>query len=338
MLLVGALQQHFLQCEQLELLIGILCYGNYPLSRDSIAEIVSDKMDFSIVYHIFPEKARVFMRAVINVPVCRLYSRPGADGQQVDEALLGWPVEVLEAPAPGWVYLRTHYRYEGYARRSDLYLGSEVCRWAERRKRVVLQAIADVLVGPEVTCPHVTTLVRGCVVAAGGDDGGRWRSVTLPDGREGYVRGDFLGEYHESAPALPEEVLRRRIADTALGYLGVQYRWGGKTPMGVDCSGLTAMAYLLNGILIYRDAKLAEGFPIRPIDPTAAEVADLLYFPGHVALCLGEGRYIHAAARSGRVVINSLNPACPDYRADLAGSLLAAGSWFPCGAEAPPQY
>ena len=269
------------------------------------------------------------MRAVINVSICSLMSKPNPCCERADEALLGWPVELLDAPCPGWVRVRTHYRYEGYARREDLYLGPAVCRWAALPKRVVIQAAADVLCGPAVECPAVTTLVRGCLVApVGVPDGKGWQRAALPDGREGYIRKEFLGEYYETAPELSEEELRRRIADTALGYLGVQYRWGGKTPLGVDCSGLTAMAYLLNGILIYRDAKLVEGFPIRPIGRAEVKPADLLYFPGHVALYLGEGRYVHATARSGRVVINSLDPAHPDYREDLARSLLAVGSWF----------
>ena len=58
------------------------------------------------------------------------------------------------------------------------------------------------------------------------------------------------------------------------------------------------------------------------------DVADLLYFPGHVALYLGEGRYVHATALSGRVVINSLDPSARDYRESLAQELLAVGSWF----------
>ena len=53
-------------------------------------------------------------------------------------------------------------------------------------------------------------------------------------------------------------------------------------------------------------------------------------FPGHVALYLGEGRYIHStgAAASGGVVINSLEPSDPLYREDLVKCLYAVGSVF----------
>lgn len=57
---------------------------------------------------------------------------------------------------------------------------------------------------------------------------------------------------------------------------------------------------------------------------------DLLYFPGHTAMYLGEGRYIHSTARCGSdgVVINSLRPEDPDYREDLDKGMTAVGSIF----------
>ena len=146
-----------------------------------------------------------------------------------------------------------------------------------------------------------------------------------------YTKRDFLEEYYETAPQIDPAALRRRVADAALAYLGVQYRWGGKSSLGLDCSGLTFMAWFANGVLLYRDAQIVPGFPVREIPRETMDVADLLFFPGHVALYLGGGRYLHSTARAGSsgVVINSLDPLAPDYRSDLAQSLTAVGSVFP---------
>ena len=69
-------------------------------------------------------------------------------------------------------------------------------------------------------------------------------------------------------------------------YLGAQYRWGGKTPLGIDCSGIVSMAYLLNGVTIYRAAAIKSGFALHEISLEAAKPGDLLFFPGHVAMYL----------------------------------------------------
>ncbi len=38
-------------------------------------------------------------------------------------------------------------------------------------------------------------------------------------------------------------------------------RWGGKAADGIDCSGVVFMSYLMNGVLIWRDAEIVEGYP-----------------------------------------------------------------------------
>ncbi|MFR6589933.1 MAG: C40 family peptidase [Gallintestinimicrobium sp.] len=65
----------------------------------------------------------------------------------------------------------------------------------------------------------------------------------------------------EDADALgSEEAFRESIMQTAYSCLGTQYRWGGKTACGIDCSGLAFMSYFRNGILIWRDAAIKEGY------------------------------------------------------------------------------
>ena len=127
-----------------------------------------------------------------------------------------------------------------------------------------------------------------------------------------------------------EEAFRDAVCAQAKKYLGAEYRWGGKSGRGIDCSGLVSSAYMQCGVLIYRDARIVEGWPMHQIPFADKKRGDALYFPGHIALYLGEDRYIHStgASASGGVVINSLDPADPLYREDLVKSLYAVGSVF----------
>lgn len=280
------------------------------------------------------------MKAVVNAPICPLMSQPRHDCERADEALFGMVVDVLEQTTPGYWKVRTHYRYEGYAPVQALVIGDQAAQdWAALPKKVVLHKnFCDVLSQPKYQAWPLVTLPMGAVVAVTGEpetdpetgSPNGWQEVALPDGSTGYVRSGWLDTYYDRPIRLPERQLRERICDTAKLYWRTPYRWGGKSPLGIDCSGLTSMSYLLSGILIYRDARLMDGFPIRPIRREEIKPADLLYFPGHIALYLGCGKYIHSTGKAGcdGVCINSLTPGDPDYREDLDRSMIAAGTYF----------
>ncbi|MEG1010425.1 MAG: NlpC/P60 family protein, partial [Ruthenibacterium sp.] len=87
---------------------------------------------------------------------------------------------------------------------------------------------------------------------------------------------------------------------------------------------------LLNGLVIYRDASIEQGFPVRKITFAQAQRGDLLYFPGHIALYLGDKRFVHATAHPGSegVVQSSLDEAHDGFRPDLLRTLCCAGTVF----------
>lgn len=268
--------------------------------------------------------------ALIQSMIAPLMEAPHSDAELADEALCGMKVEVLEENGM-WCRIRTHYRYEGWAEKKNLCFDRDLIRlWDAAPKKTVLQAHADVLALPKVQGHYVGELTRGALLSPAGEPQDGWQKVRFCDGREGWTWGAFLGEHITAWDRSGETALRKAFVNTALGYLGTQYRWGGKTPLGIDCSGLCSMAYLLNGVLICRDAHMLPEFPMHEIDFQDIKEGDLLFFPGHVAMYLGDRRYIHSTAGNNchGVVINSLDPQAPDYRADLPEKLLSVGSIF----------
>ncbi|MDE7045823.1 MAG: C40 family peptidase, partial [Acetatifactor sp.] len=197
----------------------------------------------------------------------------------------------------------------------------------------VLQPYADVLSEPRVQGLCLESVPRGGRLIRIGEVPERegWIEVELADGRRGYTKEKFLGPYYSRRFTEDEAEFRGRLVEMARGYMGTQYRWGGKSPLGIDCSGLTSMCYMLCGVFIYRNARMKEGFPIKEIRAEDKKPGDLLFFPGHIALYIGDDRYIHSTGKNGSdgVVINSLNPEHEDFRQDLWEKLESVGSMFP---------
>lgn len=163
-------------------------------------------------------------------------------------------------------------------------------------------------------------------------------ALRLPTGRRARPRSSDRvvpgGELRKRFPAEPEAVLR-----TATRWEGVPYLWGGRTRAGADCSGFVQAVYGLHGVSLPRDSgdQLAAGPKIgedseagdvKPPDPGSARPADLLFFGPdeasitHVALSLGGGEILHAAAPNGQVRRDDLaaeTPLARDLRQKLVG-------------------
>lgn len=131
--------------------------------------------------------------------------------------------------------------------------------------------------------------------------------------------------------AVAEPSAGAEIVMRALSFLGVPYRLGGEDPArGFDCSGLVRhVVRVALGFDLPRrsDAIGTVGRSVAPEESLAP--GDLLFFNtlgrpfSHVAVYIGEGRFVHAPARGGRVRIESMQFAY--WRARFSGARRIAG-------------
>ncbi len=275
-------------------------------------------------------------QAVVTAPRCPLMSAPTLKCPPVDELLSGWSVYILDTLPHFWYRVRTDYGYHGFAPAGALCADSgRVSAFCALPKAALVSASGTVLAAPKVQSWTVSDLLRGAWVAPlSPPDAQGWQRVALAGGKEGYIQSNLIQTVCTTTVYDPS-VLRGALVRTALSYRGTAYRWGGKSPLGIDCSGLAFMTYRLNGVTIYRDARIEPNFPVREISAEQMGPGDLLYFPGHMAVSLGRGHFVHATTRGGSVTVNSLDSHAPGYRADLANSLQAVGSIFDGGTPRP---
>ncbi len=251
---------------------------------------------------------------VVCVPSASLFASPELMAEQVDELIYGEEVEVIDTLG-GFSKVRTDYGYVGWTFTKNLF------EKLHDATHIVTVPFADLLFEGRNFYQPPMTLPRGARVDVGFGHDERYGCAVLPSKRCFFIHKNHITPIKKET--LDEEALRDRLVLAAKSYLGVQYRWGGRTPAGVDCSGLCFMAYRLCGIDIWRDAELEKSKSLRKIELHDAKKGDLLFFEGHVAMYLGDGEIIHASASRGCVAIESL-----EANGHLKKIFLCAGTAF----------
>ena len=237
------------------------------------------------------------MYAIANATIIPLRQQPDEGSEQLTQLLWGENCEVLER-LPRWTRVRS------------LLDGQE--GWVDFKMVTLTDQAPTTPVPAAVVCVPCAY----CEDCLTGERTLLTMGTRLPEYKEGTFllldrRCRIAPQYVASSPLplTPENILH-----LTQSLLNTPYLWGGKSALGIDCSGLTQVVYSVFGVNLLRNAReqITQGQPVNSLDQ--AQTGDLVFFDhadrdpnatniSHVGIVLSPAQVIHA---SGKVHIATL--------------------------------
>jgi len=229
---------------------------------------------------------------ICNLSIVPLRATAADSAEMISQVLLGEHFKILEARSK-WSKIRLDFdKYEGWIDNKQFIILNEEDYVSLQKKTLVFAK--DVINFSESKNQLLTQVLMGAHLPF-------YKNNSFSIGKETY---SFEGEVSLKTSS------KKNIIATAMQFLNTPYLWGGKSPIGIDCSGFTQLVYKLNGYAINRDAKdqAKQGEVLSFIEE--CEPGDLAFFDNeegnivHVGIIMSNNYIIHA---HGKVRIDRLD-------------------------------
>jgi cell wall-associated NlpC family hydrolase len=232
-------------------------------------------------------------------PIAPLRTGPFADAELATQALKGERVTVYDRNGEGSAWGQLN---------SDGYVGwipdTALAKIAATPTHRVTALRTFAFPGPSIKLPPVETLSLGAKLTVTREDGA---FVVTRDGW--YLPHRHLGVL---------DAVENDFVAVAERFVGTPYLWGGKSSLGIDCSGLVQVSLNAAGTGCPRDSDMQQDGLGRTLDSAQMhklQRGDLIFWKGHVAIVRDGESIVHANAHHMATVVENTREAIARIKA-----------------------